>query len=147
MRTWHLTVAAVVIVVGAFAVTTTAQQRAAESRDMTLLGSNDLQARSAYQPVIQKQGNRYIAYIGHHAGSMPNLLTGKMEDNGTSVVGRHQSPPAEIHRAHSGRRRSAGPRSGTDGAHAAAAQTCRRPTRASSICSVRSAPPAMKSGT
>jgi hypothetical protein len=41
-----------------------AQQRTAESRDMTLLGSNDLQARSAYQPVIQKQGNRYIAYIG-----------------------------------------------------------------------------------
>src|SRR5258705_2631194 len=85
MRTWHLTVAAVVIVVGTFAVTTTAQQRP-ESRDMTLLGSNDLQARSAYQPIIQKQGTRYIAYIGHHAGSMPNLLTGKLEDNGTSVV-------------------------------------------------------------
>src|SRR5678810_1390066 len=82
MRTWHLRVAAL----GIFAVTTTAQQRAAESRDMTLLGSNDLQARSAYQPVIQKQGNRYIAYIGHHAGTMPNTLTGKMEDNGTSVV-------------------------------------------------------------
>src|SRR6266850_1709310 len=85
MRTWHLTVAAIVAVVGAFAVTTTAQQRA-ESHDMTLLGFNDLQARSAYQPIIQKQGDRYIAYIGHHAGSMPNLLTGKMEDNGTSVV-------------------------------------------------------------
>src|SRR5437762_7313391 len=85
MSTWHLTVAAVVIVVGTFAVTTTAQQ-SPESRDMTLLGSNDLQARSAYQPVIQKQGARYIAYIGHHAGSMPNLLTGKLEDNGTSVV-------------------------------------------------------------
>ena len=39
-----------------------------------------------YQPVIQKQGNRYIAYIGHHQGSMPNTLTGKFEDNGTSVV-------------------------------------------------------------
>jgi hypothetical protein len=86
MRTWHLTVAAVVAVVGAFVVTTAAQQRGAESKDMTLLGSNDLQARSAYQPIIQRQGDRYIAYIGHHAGSMPNLLTGKMEDNGTSVV-------------------------------------------------------------
>jgi hypothetical protein len=73
------------VVVATFAVTTMAQQRA-ESKDMTLLGSNDLQARSAYQPIIQKQGDRYIAYIGHHAGSMPNLLTGKMEDNGTSVV-------------------------------------------------------------
>src|SRR6267142_2431584 len=85
MRTWHLTVAAIVAVVGAFAVTTTAQQRA-ESHDMTLLGFNDLQARSAYQPIIQKQGDRYIAYIGHHAGTMPNVLTGKLEDNGTSVV-------------------------------------------------------------
>jgi hypothetical protein len=64
----------------------TAQQRAAESRDMTLLGSNDLQARSAYQPVIQKQGTRYIAYVGHHGGEMPNLITGMLEPNGTSVV-------------------------------------------------------------
>src|SRR6266571_241799 len=86
MRTWHLTVAAAVTVVGMFAVTTTAQQNAAPSRDMTLLGSNDLQARSAYQPVIQKQGTRYIAYVGHHGGMMPNLITGKLEPNGTSVV-------------------------------------------------------------
>src|ERR1041384_5313187 len=86
MRTWHLKVAAVVIVVGAFAITTAAQQRAPESRDMTLVGSNDLQARSAYQPVIQKQGNRYIAYIGHHGGEMPNLITGALEPNGTSIV-------------------------------------------------------------
>src|SRR6188508_1666659 len=57
-----------------------------EAKNMRLVGYNDLQARSAYQPVIQKQGNRYIAYVGHHAGSMPNTLTGKMEDNGTSVV-------------------------------------------------------------
>jgi len=78
--------AVVVAVLGsALAVTMTAQQKA-ESRDMTLLGSNDLQARSAYQPIIQKQGDRYIAYIGHHQGSMPNVLTGKFEDNGTSVV-------------------------------------------------------------
>ena len=53
---------------------------------MTLVGSNDLQARSAYQPVIQKQGNRWIAYIGHHGGEMPNLLTGELEPNGTSIV-------------------------------------------------------------
>src|SRR4030095_9013441 len=87
MRRWHLTVTAVLAVVAVCAVTTVAQQqRTAESRDMTLLGTNDLQARSAYQPVIQKQGNRYIAYVGHHAGSMPNTLTGKLEDNGTSIV-------------------------------------------------------------
>ena len=87
MRRWHVTMAAVVAVLGsALAVTMTAQQQKVESRDMTLLGSNDLQARSAYQPIIQKQGDRYIAYIGHHAGTMPNLLNGRMEDNGTSVV-------------------------------------------------------------
>src|SRR3954469_13823861 len=85
MRRWHLTVAAVLAVVVAYAVTTTAQQ-APQSRDMTLLASNDLQARSAYQPVIQKQGTRYIAYIGHHGGEMANLLTGQLEPNGTSIV-------------------------------------------------------------
>ena len=36
---------------------------------MRLVGYNDLQARSAYQPTIHKQGDRYIAYIGHHGGS------------------------------------------------------------------------------
>jgi hypothetical protein len=58
----------------------------AESRDMQLVGYNDLQARSAYQPTIKKQGNRYIAYIGHHGGEKPNALTGKIEKNGTSIV-------------------------------------------------------------
>ncbi|HLK51291.1 MAG TPA: hypothetical protein VKT49_24285 [Bryobacteraceae bacterium] len=54
--------------------------------NMELVGYNDLQARSAYQPVIQKQGNRWIAYVGHHAGVQPNPLTGKDEPNGTSVL-------------------------------------------------------------
>jgi hypothetical protein len=53
---------------------------------MALVGYNDLQARSAYQPVIQKQGNRWIAYIGHHGGEQPNPATGKVEPNGTSIV-------------------------------------------------------------
>ncbi len=57
-----------------------------ESKNMELLGWNDLQGRSAYQPTIHHQGNRWIAYIGHHGGSAMNSLTGKMEDNGTSVV-------------------------------------------------------------
>src|SRR5205823_1820972 len=43
-------------------------------------------SRSAYQPVIQKQGTRWIAYIGHHGGDQPNPLTGKTEPNGTSIV-------------------------------------------------------------
>src|SRR6476619_5936185 len=62
-----------------------------EAHNMRLVGMNDLQARSAYQPTIHKQGNRYIAYIGHHGGTpeVPkpvNKLTGEAEYNGTSVI-------------------------------------------------------------
>ena len=32
--------------------------RAAESLNMQLVGTNDLQARSTYQPIVQRQGNR-----------------------------------------------------------------------------------------
>jgi hypothetical protein len=58
----------------------------AEQKDMRLVGYNDLQGRSAYQPIIQKQGDRWIAYIGHHGGEVLNPLTGKVEPNGTSIV-------------------------------------------------------------
>jgi hypothetical protein len=59
----------------------------AESKNMRLAGFMRLQARSAYQPVIHKQGNRWVAYIGHHGGKPKmNPLTGMMENNGTSVV-------------------------------------------------------------
>ncbi len=62
-----------------------------EALNMRLVGYNDLQARSAYQPTIAKQGNRYIAYIGHHGGNREtpkpmNPLTGQAEFNGTSIV-------------------------------------------------------------
>ena len=62
-----------------------------EAKNMRLVGYNDLQARSAYQPTIQKQGNRYIAYVGHHGGTpdVPkpvNKLTGQAEFNGTSII-------------------------------------------------------------
>src|SRR6266700_5841601 len=63
-----------------------AAQQKAETRNMDLVGYNDLQARSAYQPTIHKQGERWIAYIGHHGGSQLNPLTGKAEDNGTSIL-------------------------------------------------------------
>ena len=58
----------------------------AEKDNMNLVGSSDLQARSAYQPLVHKQGERWIAYIGHHGGRMLNTLTGKEEDNGTSIL-------------------------------------------------------------
>src|ERR1700743_161173 len=62
-----------------------------EASNMKLVGSNDLQARSAYQPTIHHQGDRWIAYIGHHGGTddVPtpvNPMTGKAEPNGTSIV-------------------------------------------------------------
>src|SRR6185503_19463183 len=62
-----------------------------EALNMKLVGTNDLQARSGYQPTIHHQGDRWIAYIGHHGGSddIPapvNPLTGKAEPNGTSIV-------------------------------------------------------------
>ena len=57
-----------------------------EAKDMKEVGYSDLQGRSAYQPTIVKQGDRYIAYIGHHGGVTANPLTGKQEPNGTSIL-------------------------------------------------------------
>src|SRR4029079_8711885 len=62
-----------------------------EASNMRLVGYNDLDARSGYQPTIHRQGNRYIAYIGHHGGTpaIPkpvNKLTGQAEFNGTSII-------------------------------------------------------------
>src|SRR6478735_5283275 len=62
-----------------------------EASNMRLVGFNDLQGRSAYQPTVHHQGNRWIAYIGHHGGTdeIPNPvnpMTGKTEPNGTSIV-------------------------------------------------------------
>ena len=62
-----------------------------EASNMRLVGMSDLQARSAYQPTIHKQGARYIAYIGHHGGTpdVPkpvNKMTGQPEFNGTSII-------------------------------------------------------------
>jgi hypothetical protein len=57
-----------------------------EAMNMQLVGYNDLQGRSAYQPVVQQQGNRWIAYVGHHAGQHLNPLTGREEGNGTSIL-------------------------------------------------------------
>jgi hypothetical protein len=71
------------------------------SHDMKLVGTNDLQSRSTYQPTVHKYSpNRYILFAGHHAlalqgeGMLPggkllpsfNPLTGNNELNGTSIV-------------------------------------------------------------
>ena len=62
-----------------------------EASNMRLVGMSDLQARSAYQPTVHRQGELYIAYIGHHGGTpdVPkpvNKMTGQPEFNGTSVL-------------------------------------------------------------
>src|SRR2546426_10069171 len=63
-----------------------ARGHGAEARDMELVGHDDLQGRSAYQPTIHQQRGRWIAYVGHHGGRARNPLTGADEDNGTSIV-------------------------------------------------------------
>ena len=62
-----------------------------EASNMRLVGYNDLQGRSAYQPTIHRQGDRWIAYIGHHGGTDDvlkpvNPVTGQAEFNGTSII-------------------------------------------------------------
>jgi hypothetical protein len=63
-----------------------AAQSAPEAQNMRLVGQHDLQARSAYQPLVHKQGDRFIAYVGHHGGLKRNALTGRDEQNGTSIL-------------------------------------------------------------
>jgi hypothetical protein len=85
------------LIAGLLVATSTAQAQSQkvgappEASNMKLLGWSDLQARSAYQPTIHQQGDRWIAYIGHHGGTddIPtpvNSITGKPEPNGTSIV-------------------------------------------------------------
>lgn len=57
-----------------------------EKNNMELVGFNDLQARSAYQPVVHRQGDRWVAYVGHHGGKSLNPITGEHEANGTSIL-------------------------------------------------------------
>ena len=79
------------------AVASQAAAKAAQSLDMKMLGYNDLQSRSSYQPTILKYPNgRYILFVGHHTldvdpvtkAPLPsrNPLTGKDEENGTSLI-------------------------------------------------------------
>ena len=70
----------------AFAQVDAVKTPGAEAKNMRLVGYSDLQARTAYQPVVRKQGARWIAYIGHHGDRKLNPLSAKVEDNGTSIV-------------------------------------------------------------
>jgi len=75
------------LMTAAIAMSSTAFAQGAEKSNMELLGSDALQGRSAYQPTIQKQGDRWILYVGHHGGKAVNPLNGgAAEDNGTSIL-------------------------------------------------------------
>ena len=81
--------ARVAVAAAALAVSTLAGAQdpaGAQAHDMRLVGYSDLQGRTAYQPTIQHQGQRWIAYVGHHGDRKLNALNGKMEDNGTSII-------------------------------------------------------------
>jgi hypothetical protein len=56
------------------------------ARDLALVGQNDLQARSAYQPIVHAYGQRRILFVGHHAGEGLNPATGFIENNGLSIL-------------------------------------------------------------
>jgi len=74
------------ILLAAFVLFLAPSVRAQESKDMELVGYDDLQGRSAYQPVIHRQGARWIAYIGLHGGRARNPLTGRDEASGTAIL-------------------------------------------------------------
>ena len=59
---------------------------AQSSWNMELVGYDTLDGRSTYQPLVVRQGDRYIAYMAHHAGSAINRLNGQNETNGTSLL-------------------------------------------------------------
>src|SRR5438105_6820317 len=67
-------------------VSSASAQHGASASNMTLLGHDDLQGRSAYQPTVHEQNDRWIAYVGHHGGRGMNPLTGRDEDSGTSII-------------------------------------------------------------
>ncbi len=56
------------------------------AHNMRLVGYHDLQARSAYQPVVHAYGERRILFVGQHAGEAMNPDTGVVEVNGMSIL-------------------------------------------------------------
>jgi hypothetical protein len=124
LRRW-LSPMVLAVVVASFAAVPASSQTAprghgAEAHDMELVGHDDLQGRSAYQPTIHQQRGRWIAYVGHHGGRARNPLTGADEDNGTSVVD-VTDPARPRYLAH-----IPGPAGGTEQGGAQMARVCER---------------------
>ncbi len=62
-----------------------------QAKNMALVGYNDLQGRSAYQPLVHEQNGHWILYVGHLGGTANNPkpldpITGQKEFNGTSLI-------------------------------------------------------------
>ena len=85
-----ITIALGTVLAGLLYVTAQAAPRpfkAAEHKNMQLVGFSDLQGRSAYQPTIFKYeggafDGHYVAFVGHHGGTSPVAP----DNNGTSIV-------------------------------------------------------------
>ena len=78
-----------------------------EFSNTRLVGFNDLQGRSAYQPTIHRQGDRWIAYIGHHGGHRHGAEAGQFAHRATGVQRnfdprRYRSGTSEVSRPYSG---------------------------------------------
>ena len=95
------------------------------ARDLRLVGQNDLQARSAYQPIVHAYGERRILFVGHHAGEALNPATGFIEKNGLSIL--DVTDPARPQYWRTCRRR-APKRAARSTCRSATAVRCRMPT-------------------
>lgn len=63
-----------------------AAEPAAEARNMQLVGTHDLQGRSAYHAITHRIDERFVLFVGHHSGQADNPMTGVTEVNGLSVL-------------------------------------------------------------
>ena len=104
---------------------------------MELVGFDDLQARSAYQPIIHKQGDRWIAYVGHHGGTAASTRSPGSREQRHLHHRRHGSEAAEVPLAYSGRSRGRAKPAARRWCGYATAANCRARTRASSTCCAR----------
>src|SRR5256712_2318844 len=71
-----------------------ARGHGAEAHDMELVGHDELQGRSAYQPTIHQQRGRFIAYVGHHGGGAPHPPPPARGGNRAAVGGGPHPAPA-----------------------------------------------------
>src|SRR5207247_1522295 len=72
MKRTLLAVLAIIVALGLTLVAhprfTKAEDDAPQLHDLRLVGTNDLQARSSYQPTVHRySNNRWVIFVGHHA--------------------------------------------------------------------------------